>query len=165
MRIDADSFAAVTRDEAAAEFLRGAAHYPPEEITPALATAFERITLVNHARTERLTIDWNLRFTDVQARSSDERNRCAAGIDDGALSIAADYGGVTASIAGMVIVEPEAGRHGVLAHEAHPRAVAHTAAQGEQVLHRHGVVGAARQEQPFQGEDTAHNKDDKQKNG
>lgn len=105
MRIGAESFAAVTRDEAAAEFLRGAAHYPPEEITPALATAFERITLVNHARTERLTIDWNLRFTDVRARLSDERNRCAAGIDDGALSIAAGDGGVTASIAGMVIVE------------------------------------------------------------
>ena len=105
MRIDAESFAAVTRDEGAAEFLRGAAHYPPEEITPALATAFERITLVNHARTERLTIDWNLRFTDVRARSTDERNRCAAGIDDGALSIAAGDGGVTASIAGMVIVE------------------------------------------------------------
>jgi hypothetical protein len=105
MRIDAESFAAVTRDEGAAEFLRGAAHYPPEEITPALATAFERITLVNHARTERLTIDWNLRFTDVRARSTDERNRCAAGIDDSALSIAAGDGGVTASIAGMVIVE------------------------------------------------------------
>ena len=86
MRIDAESFAAVTRDEGAAEFLRGAAHYPPEEITPALATAFERITLVNHARTERLTIDWNLRFTDVRARSAGD-------------------GGVTASIAGMVIVE------------------------------------------------------------
>ena len=41
----------------------------------------------------------------MRARSSDERNRCAAGIDDGALSIAADDGGVTASIAGMVIVE------------------------------------------------------------
>lgn len=105
MRIGAESFAAVTRDEAAAEFLRGAARYAPESITPALATEFERITLVNHARTERLTIDWNLRFTDVRARSTDERNRCAAGIDDGALSIAAGDGGVTASIAGMVIVE------------------------------------------------------------
>ena len=107
MRIDFADVAAVTRNADAAEFLRAKANYPPESITPALATNFERITLVNHARTERLTIDWNLTFTDVRARGGADgaRNRCTSGIADGALSIAAGDCGATVSVGGMVIVE------------------------------------------------------------
>ncbi len=107
MHIADDAFAAVTRDEGAVGFLRAAAHYAPETITPALATTFERITLVNHARTERLTIDWNLRFTDVRARGGTvaDPHLCAAGVRDGALSLAADVDGMTARVDGMVIVE------------------------------------------------------------
>ncbi len=107
MRIAAADFAAVTRDDEAAEFLRGTARYAPETITPALATSFERITLVNHARTERLTIDWNLRFTDVRLHGGTvaDPNRCAAGVSDTALSLSAGDDGITASVDGMVIVE------------------------------------------------------------
>lgn len=119
--IPAEAFGCVTHNAGAAEFLRGLARYAPETIGPALSTRFERITLVNHARTERLTIDLNLRFVDVRARGGaaegTEAGRttdggiaaggcvCAAGVADRALSVTAGRDGVTASIEGMVIVE------------------------------------------------------------
>ncbi len=132
--IPTEVFDCVTRDAGAAGFLRETARYAPESISPALATQFERITLVNHARTERLTIDLNLRFVNVRARgvaagcraergtadetargtadatdrTADNRSRggmCAAGVTDRSLSVTAGSDGVTASIGGMVIVE------------------------------------------------------------
>ena len=43
-------------------FLSEKSGYSPAELAPACSTAFNRITLVNNARTERLTIDLDLRF-------------------------------------------------------------------------------------------------------
>ena len=64
--IPEEFFAKVTDHSPAAEFLTERANYSPEEILPALTTTFDRITLVNKARTERLTIDMNLRFENVR---------------------------------------------------------------------------------------------------
>jgi hypothetical protein len=40
--------------------------YPLQDLLPSLITRFERITLVNHAHTERLTIDFNVRFENLR---------------------------------------------------------------------------------------------------
>ena len=47
------------------EFLRATLKYDPENLTEQLENRFDRITLVNKARTERLTIDTNLRFNNI----------------------------------------------------------------------------------------------------
>lgn len=65
--IDEEFFTAVTRSAEATAFLEKRANYPAEDISPALITEFDRITLVNNAHTERLTIDMNLRFTNMRA--------------------------------------------------------------------------------------------------
>ncbi len=64
--IPESAFSSVADHAPAEAFLRERAAYSPEEISPALTTAFERITLVNKAHTERLTIDLNLRFCNVR---------------------------------------------------------------------------------------------------
>lgn len=56
------------RDDEAAAFYAANARYALEEITPALATRFTRITLVNKELTERLTIDLCLSYEDVRTR-------------------------------------------------------------------------------------------------
>lgn len=76
-----DIFATAPHDAAAADFLRGETPYAPETLTPALTTRFVRVTLVNRAMTERLTLDFDLHFTNERG--------------DGA----------TASMQGLVIVE------------------------------------------------------------
>ena len=47
------------------EFLRAHLRFAPETLTHQLETNFNRITLVNKARTERLTIDTGLRFRNL----------------------------------------------------------------------------------------------------
>lgn len=81
IRIDGGLFATAPSDAKAAEFLRGESRYAPELLTPSLRTRFVRITMVNLAMTERLTIDFDLRFTDMRGA------------------------GATASMSGLVIVE------------------------------------------------------------
>jgi len=49
-------------DGAAADFLRRNALFRPDELTPHVETVYDRITLVNRQKTERLTIDINLAF-------------------------------------------------------------------------------------------------------
>jgi hypothetical protein len=71
--IDEEFFARVTQSAEATEFLRQRANYTPEDIAPALITSFDRITLVNHAHTERLTIDMNLRFTNMRSAEPQEQ--------------------------------------------------------------------------------------------
>lgn len=51
----------------ASEFMAQHAAYPLEDLLPSLITRFERITLVNHAHTERLTIDFNVRFENLRS--------------------------------------------------------------------------------------------------
>lgn len=74
--IDESYFARVSESAEAAAFLRERANFAPEIISPALITKFDRITLVNHAHTERLTIDMNLRFVNMRAAEP-----CEAKID------------------------------------------------------------------------------------
>ena len=47
------------------EFLRTYLHYAPERLTEQIENRFDRITLVNKAKTERLTIDTHLRFNNI----------------------------------------------------------------------------------------------------
>lgn len=55
------------KDEAAAEYLAGHSDYNVGMISPELETAFRRITLVNPAMTERLTIDTCLCFRNFRS--------------------------------------------------------------------------------------------------
>jgi len=55
------------------EFIAAKSRYRYEQISPRLRTTFTRITLVNKAKTERLTIDFNLSFTNIR---SDENVTC-----------------------------------------------------------------------------------------
>ena len=52
-------------DEVKLEFLAKHLRYEPETLMPAIQNEFDRITLVNKARTERLTIDTNLQFHNL----------------------------------------------------------------------------------------------------
>lgn len=49
------------------EFIARKSRYTFEQISPRLRTEFTRITLVNKQKTERLTIDMNLRFTNLRS--------------------------------------------------------------------------------------------------
>lgn len=52
-------------EEGATDFLRRHAWYDLDDLVPRLETRFRRITLVNHKRTERLTIDCELAFHNI----------------------------------------------------------------------------------------------------
>ena len=54
-------------DAAACRYLDEWSDYRAEEIRPTLETAFDRITLVNPALTERITIDTDLRFKNFRS--------------------------------------------------------------------------------------------------
>lgn len=54
----------VTKDPEIVSFLTERQPYPVESLSPNLETVFDRFTLVNFEKTERLTIDCNLRFTN-----------------------------------------------------------------------------------------------------
>ena len=49
------------------EFIAAKSRYRYEQISPRLRTQFTRITLVNKQRTERLTIDTSLQFTNIRS--------------------------------------------------------------------------------------------------
>lgn len=53
------------RTDGGADFLRLNAWYALEQLSPQLENRFRRITLVNRARTERLTIDCDICFTNL----------------------------------------------------------------------------------------------------
>lgn len=125
MRIGGDIFATAPSDAEAAAFLRQKSSYAPDTLTPSLATRFVRVTLVNRAMTERLTIDFDLHFTNVRAAERMERpaegmERAAEGIERAAedtqgaaaedtQGAAADgfkgAAGGTAALDGLVIIE------------------------------------------------------------
>ena len=52
-------------DEEKLHFLAQHLRYQPDVLIPAIQNSFDRITLVNKARTERLTIDTNLQFHNL----------------------------------------------------------------------------------------------------
>ena len=64
MEIPSGEFADFRMDAAADEFLTRVSGYLPESLKPRMETIFDRVTLVNAAKTERLTIDTNLRFVN-----------------------------------------------------------------------------------------------------
>ena len=59
-------------DAFATDYLAGHSAYTAEEISPALTTNFSRITLVNPAKTERLTIDTAVRFENFRTGHSND---------------------------------------------------------------------------------------------
>lgn len=60
----------VTRDPEASSFLADKQPYPVDSLRASLETAFDRITLVNYEKTERLTIDCNLVFNNFVTDTS-----------------------------------------------------------------------------------------------
>lgn len=82
MALDRSLFAAAATDTAAADFLRREARYAPETLSPSLATRFVRVTLVNRAMTERLTIDFDLHFDNVRAADGGNKDMNGRGDTD-----------------------------------------------------------------------------------
>ncbi|MDT3366098.1 MAG: polyphosphate polymerase domain-containing protein [Bacteroidota bacterium] len=64
LEIPSGEFMDFRPDTAADAFLTQISGYQPEDLKPRLETLFDRITLVNAAMTERLTIDTSLRFVN-----------------------------------------------------------------------------------------------------
>lgn len=64
--ISAELFHGFSEDAAAMAFFGDHAWYDIGRLTPALRTRFTRITLINPAFTERLTIDLDLRYRDMR---------------------------------------------------------------------------------------------------
>lgn len=58
-------------------FLCKVAWYTLEEVSPVIENWFNRITLVNYGKTERLTIDFNLRFHHLKSDRRNELKRVA----------------------------------------------------------------------------------------
>ncbi len=127
MALDRSLFAAAATDTAAADFLRREARYAPETLSPSLATRFVRVTLVNHAMTERLTIDFDLHFDNVRAADGGNKdmngrgdmdtigpgdmdmngrgNNGMTGMDNGFRPAAEASHGHTASLGRLVVIE------------------------------------------------------------
>ena len=64
MEIPAADFSDFRANAEADDFLTRISGYLPTDLKPRMETLFDRITLVNAAKTERLTIDTNLRFVN-----------------------------------------------------------------------------------------------------
>lgn len=71
-RIKVPSLDAVAHDGEGEDFLREKTGYTFEAIKPTLGNRFSRITLVNFAKTERLTIDIDLHFHNFQTNEDAE---------------------------------------------------------------------------------------------
>lgn len=65
-----DEFHAFATNASAMEFYQANGRHAHETISPALATRFVRITLVNPCLTERLTIDLALEYEDVRSHTT-----------------------------------------------------------------------------------------------
>ncbi len=70
MKISRDDFFGFCGNETAADFIRQQGSYLPENLSPQVRTCFNRITLVNRAKTERLTIDTGLSFENFSSGRS-----------------------------------------------------------------------------------------------
>jgi len=71
-RVAVPSIEAVMDERAGEDFLRERTGYTFEDVIPTLGNRFNRITLVNTARTERLTIDFDLRFYNYETENRAE---------------------------------------------------------------------------------------------
>ena len=63
-RVPVPSVQAVIDDHAGEDFLKKQLDITFSEISPTVGNEFKRITLVNHAKTERLTIDFDIHFAN-----------------------------------------------------------------------------------------------------
>jgi len=52
------------------DFMERHSRYSPQSISPSLSNDFYRLTLVNHDKTERVTIDYDLKFTNPRTSLS-----------------------------------------------------------------------------------------------
>ena len=104
MRIGGGIFATAPSDAEAAAFLRQKSSYAPDTLTPSLATRFVRVTLVNRAMTERLTIDFDLHYTNVRAGAGEAERGAAAASGGAGAERHRDANG-TASLGGLAIIE------------------------------------------------------------
>ncbi len=68
-RIEVPSQMAVLRDRAGEDFLREITGFDFDFIIPTMSTHFWRVTLVNTAKTERLTIDFGLHFHNYETKN------------------------------------------------------------------------------------------------
>ena len=66
-RIEVEPIPNIIDNPEAAEFLAKKQPYDVGSLSPHLVTIFDRITLVNYDKTERLTIDCNLRFENLRS--------------------------------------------------------------------------------------------------
>jgi len=66
-RIQVEPIANIIDNPEAAAFLADRQPYEVSSLSPHLITAFDRFTLVNYEKTERLTIDCNLRFENLRS--------------------------------------------------------------------------------------------------
>ena len=69
-RIEVQPGTDIIHDPEASAFLAERQPYPVESLIPNLETAFDRFTLVNYEKTERLTIDCNLTFNNFVSGTS-----------------------------------------------------------------------------------------------
>lgn len=63
--------------ETVVPFMAQYAWYTIDEVTPVIENWFNRITLVNYGKSERLTIDFNLRFHHFKSDGNDKLDRVA----------------------------------------------------------------------------------------
>lgn len=63
-RVAVPSLQSVLRDRVGADFVREETDLDIDSLSPVVGNRFNRLTLVNHALTERLTIDFDLSFYD-----------------------------------------------------------------------------------------------------
>ncbi len=71
-RIQVDSPDVVIRDKVGEDFLHEITGYDFTTIVPTVSTHFNRITLVNFGKTERLTIDFGLRFHNFETERDEK---------------------------------------------------------------------------------------------
>ncbi len=70
--INEHDFSSFISNQDAKRFIDTEAQYNSSDLLPQLQSSFSRITLVNNEKTERLTIDTNLIFNNIQTGSSAE---------------------------------------------------------------------------------------------
>lgn len=74
-RVQVPSIDAVMHDRAGEDFLTEATGYTWDDICPTVRNFFNRITLVNYEKTERLTIDFDLRFFNYETKEETSMGR------------------------------------------------------------------------------------------
>lgn len=67
MEIPPQEMSSFASDKRACGYLADNSWFSADQLSPSLETVFRRITLVNPARTERLTIDSRVRFTNMRS--------------------------------------------------------------------------------------------------